>query len=241
MNVEYRLLHEWPQTKHEARTILDSLAGLVSITPFLREPKTIAAVDTAYGTNAEVAYVSAVLVSFPELQEMERAFHFEKVRFPYIPGFFYFREGETIIKALAKLENEPDVIIVHGHGIAHPDRCGIASLIGLAFDKPTIGCSRKLLVGQHHTVPPGKGNHQPITVSSHEVGLAYRTKDGVKPIFISPGHKCDLRQAQDIIVRSLRGFRQPEPLRLAHLYANKFRRHAERKDSVSSGSITETI
>ncbi len=240
-DMEYRKLHEWPQTKREAELIVSELASKVEITPVLDEPRSIAAVDTAYGKNAEIVFTSAVLVSFPEIEEIERTFQYDEVRFPYLPGLFYFREGEAMIKALSKLRNEPDLIIVHGHGVAHPAGCGMASLIGLAFDKPTIGCARKLLAGQHRPVPPGKGNYQPISIQSREVGYAYRTKDDVKPIFISPGHRCDMQQARDYIVRNLRGFRQPEPLRLAHLYANKFRRHIERKGTDESASYPETI
>jgi deoxyribonuclease V len=239
--MNYRSLHEWPQSRREAEHIVSDLAEQVEIAPVLQEPKTIAAVDTAYGKNAEVVFTSAVLVSFPEIEEIERTFQYGQVSFPYLPGLFYFREGETIIKALSKLKTEPDIIIVHGHGVAHPARCGMASLIGLAFDKPTIGCARKLLAGQHRPVAPGKGNFQPIMIQSREVGYAYRTKDGVKPIFISPGHKCNLEQSRDYIVRNLRGFRQPEPLRLAHLYANKFRRHIERKGTAANPSESETI
>ena len=136
-----------------------------------------------------------------------------------------------ILSALEKIKENPDIIIVHGHGYAHPGRCGMASLVGLAFDKPSIGCARRLLAGYHRPVDPRKGSQQPLILNSREVGIAYRSKENVKPIFISPGHKCNLAQARDIIVQNLRGFRMPEPLRLAHLYANKYKRHREQKNS----------
>lgn len=227
--MEYKILHDWPNNKSEALEIQKELADKIVISGNYDEIKLIAAVDTAYGKNAELVFASAVIFSFPEISEVERTFQYDSVKFPYIPGLFYFREGLTIIKALAKLRSEPDIIIIHGHGLAHPRRCGIASLIGLAFGKPSVGCARRLLTGYHRPVPSSKGGSQPITLDSKQVGLAYRSKDNVKPIFISPGHKCDLTQAKDIVVKNLRGFRLPEPLRFAHLFANKFKRYVERK------------
>ena len=103
----------------------------------------------------------------------------------------------------------------------------MACHIGLDFDKPSVGCARKLLVGNHRTVDAAKGSSQPIMYHGEEVGLAFRSKDSVKPIFISAGHKCDLTYAQDVVIKCLRGFRLPEPLRLAHLLVNKHKRHIE--------------
>lgn len=220
---------DWPSNKIEAFDIQKEMAKKVEIFSNLDEIKLIAAVDTAYGKNAEVIYASAVLIKFPDLEEVERRFQYDKVSFPYIPGMFYFREGATIEKVLQKLDTEPDLLIIHGHGIAHPQRCGLASHIGIGFDKPTIGCARKLICGSHREVGEIKGSNQPIYHKNKEVGLAYRSKENVKPIFISPGHKCDIKLANEIIVKNLRGYRMPEPLRLSHLFANKFKRHIETK------------
>lgn len=230
-----------PATKTEALVHQKRAAEGVKLLGNLDQLKLVAAIDTAYGKNAEIVFASAVVVSFPDIEEVERSFQYDAVKFPYVPGLFYYREGETILKALCKLQCDPDVIIVHGHGIAHPRRCGIASQIGLALDKPTIGCARKLLTGFHRPVPPGKGQYQPITADGREVGCAYRSKEGVKPIFISPGHMCSLDQARDIVVRNLRGFRLPEPLRLAHLFANKFRRRIETKADSRQGARSEAV
>ena len=192
------------------------------------EPRTIAAVDTAHGFQGEYLYAAVAVLSFPKLEEVERAFCCEKIVFPYHPGLFYFREGPAIIGALSQLKSDPDLIVVHGHGAAHPRRCGMACHVGHFFGKPSIGCARRLLVGHHRPVADRKGSSQPITIGSSQVGIAYRTKDNVKPLFISPGHLCDLTYAQDILVRCLRGFRLPEPLRLAHLLANKYKRKMEK-------------
>ena len=128
---------------------------------------------------------------------------------------------------------------VHGHGTAHPRRIGMACQIGLDFDLPTIGCARKLLSGAIRPVGETRGSSQPILLKGREVGLAYRSKDRVKPIFISPGYKCDLPFALDIIVKCLRGYRLPEPLRIAHLFANKYKRYNEKKRKSSDRDISE--
>ena len=227
--LEYRKLHDWPTTKAEASAIQDEMAGRIELHANAESPGLIAAVDTAYGNNAETLFASVVVTTFPEIEVVERTYHYGPLNFPYIPGLYYFREGPVIIEALAKVESDPDLVIVHGHGLAHPRRCGMACSLGIAFDKPTIGCARKLLTGYHRPVGEIKGSCQPITIRSQEVGLAYRSKDNVKPIFISPAYKCDLDQAKEIIVQNLRGFRLPEPLRLAHLFANKLRRQIEKK------------
>ena len=227
--MEFINQHKWPENKFEAIDIQRELAENIQILPNYDDVKLIASVDTAYGKNADIVFASAVVYTFPEIEEVERRFHYAEVTFPYIPGMFYFREGPTMISALEKLESDPDLIIVHGHGIAHTKRCGVASMIGVGFDKPTVGCSRKLLVGHHREVPPPKGSYQPIIYQDKEVGIAYRTKDNVKPLFISPGHKCDIPFAKEIIVKNLRGYRMPEPLRFAHQSANKYKRHIEKK------------
>ncbi len=234
--MEYHQLHEWPTNRVEAYAIQETLAKQVQLLPGAKSPELIAAVDTAYGYAAEIVYASVVVTTFPEIEIVERAQHYSAVSFPYIPGLFYFREGPTIISALEKIRCDPDLIIVHGHGVAHPQRCGMACSIGLAFDKPTVGCTRRQLAGHHQPLPDTKNSCQPITLGSEKVGYAYRSREGVKPIYISPAHKCDLPQAKEVVVQNLRGYRLPEPLRLAHLFANKFCRQAEKRKRPAGNS-----
>jgi deoxyribonuclease V len=148
--------------------------------------------------------------------------------FPYHPGLLFYREGPVILEALGKLESDVNVLVLPSHGLAHPRRCGLACHVGLAFDRPAVGCARKILAGEYRPVELARGSFQPIRMRGQDVGVAYRSKDNVKPIFISPGHKCDLAFSRDIIVRCLRGFRFPEPLRVAHLLANKHKRNVEK-------------
>lgn len=237
--MELKRKHSWPKTKFEAISFQKEMSDLVDLQGNNNEPTLIAAVDTAYGYAGEKLYAAAVVITYPKLQEVERAYHFDSIDFPYHPGLFYFREGPVILEVLDKLENQPDLLIIHGHGIAHPKRIGMACHVGLDFDLPTIGCARKLLAGTHRPVGEAKGSSRSILLNSKEVGLAYRSKDKVKPIFISPGYKCDLTFARDIIVKCLRGYRLPEPLRMAHLFANKFKRYNEKEQKSPSREFSE--
>jgi len=197
--------------------------------PLAREPRLIAAVETVYGSGGDMLYGCGVIMTFPELREVERVFGEGPPGFPYVPGLLYFREGAIVGQVLNNFAQTPDLLIIHGHGTAHPTRCGLACQVGVVFDVPTIGCSRRLLTGHHREVPETKGSSQPIMMGSRQVGVAFRSKDNVKPIFVSPGHLCDLPGALDIVKRCLRGFRQPEPLRLAHRMANKYKRRCEKR------------
>lgn len=227
MEIKYR--HAWPSTKHDAIALQKEFIPRIALNSNSGEPSLIAAVDSAYGYGGEYLYAAAVVLSFPNLQEVERVYHSERVSFQYYPGLFYFREGPTIVGALAKLKSDPDFLMIHGHGIAHPQYCGIACHVGVAFNKPSLGCARRILAGTHHAVNDSKGSYQILRLRGKPVGFAYRTKDRVKPLFISPGHQCDMDQSRELVVKCLRGFRLPEPLRLAHLFANKYKRKAEKE------------
>jgi len=205
----------------------------VDISANMNEPELIAAVETAYGYGGEIAYAAAVVLTFPDMKEVERNLVHCRTEFPYIPGLFYFREGPSLVAALAGLESDPDLIMVSGHGIAHPRQCGIASHIGIDFERPTIGCARRLLHGRHRPVGETKGSRETIKNRDAEIGIAFRSKDNVKPIYISPGHLCDLRLSREFVVRCLRGYRLPEPLRFAHLMANKHKRYMEKDDKTN--------
>ncbi|MBD3403073.1 endonuclease V [candidate division GN15 bacterium] len=219
--------HDWPTTRKAALSLEQSLAERVDNRSERPEPQFLAATDTAYSADGNTVYAAAVAVMLPNLDEVDAAVVAERVRLAYLPGLLYFREGPAIIRALTNLSCDPDVVLVHGHGRAHPRRAGMASLIGAVFDVPTVGCSRRLLAGRHE--PPGEpqGSREWLYLDGQTVGCVYRTRSGVKPVFISPGHRCDLETAVDLVTRCLRGHRLPEPLRRAHMLAGKKKRHAD--------------
>lgn len=220
-------MHEWPETIADALAIERRLAERVVVGPDRETPASIAGIETAYGTGATRIYASAVLLRYPSLEEIGRSSAWKEVVFPYVPGLFYFREGPAVLEALANLPSRPDVVLVHGHGRSHMRRCGMASMIGVVMDLCTIGCSRRLLAGRHRPVATARGSCQSIRIERETVGYALRTKEGVKPLYISAGHRCDLSDARRLVWQSLTGYRLPEPMRLAHLLANKYKRHME--------------
>jgi deoxyribonuclease V len=144
-----------------------------------------------------------------------------KIPFHYIPGLLSFREGPILVKTFQKLKIKPDLMIYDGQGIAHPRGFGLASHLGLWLDLPSIGCAKTLLLGEFISPGSSKGSFELIRREGKEVGAVLRTKDKIKPLFISPGHRIDLLTSIQIILTTCQGFRIPEPLRRAHQLSRK--------------------
>lgn len=170
-------------------------------------------------------YAAVVVLSFPELEIAEKSSYSQITNFPYIPGLLAFRESPFIIKALDKLKIKPDIIIVDGHGLAHPRKLGIASHVGVLTGYPTIGCAKSILIGTPKGVLSSqKGNYVPLIWHNEIIGNVVRTRDNVAPVYVSIGHKTNLKKATEIVLACTKGYRLPEPTRLAHQYANQLRK-----------------
>ena len=185
--------------------------------------KLAAGADVSYSKGSDVFFSSVVILEMPHMNVVEEAAAEGKMDFPYIPGLLSFREAPILIKAFEKIRNTPDVIILDGHGIAHPRGLGLASHIGLALDLPSIGCAKKILVGTHDPVGSEVGDYAPLVFKDNVVGAALRTRENVKPVFISPGHKMDISSAVEIAIKTGGGYKLPEPTRQAHLLVNRVR------------------
>ena len=212
-------LHQWELNLAEAKRIQLSLAGKVVVSNEGVEPRLIAGVDVSGPNSRDVAKGAVVVLGYPELNIVEVQVAEDKVTFPYIPGLLSFRECPLILAACQKLDNTPDLVLVDGQGIAHPRRLGLASHLGLFLDVPTIGCAKSILCGRHEPVGEEVGSHADLIDDSQIIGAALRTKTGVKPIYVSIGHKIDLALASSWVTKCCRGYRLPEPTRLAHLAA----------------------
>lgn len=164
-----------------------------------------------------------VLLSWPALEILEKVYHYGDVELPYIPGFLAFRETPNLLKAYEKLQTKPDLIMVDGHGIAHPRRLGIASQLGVLLNKPTMGVAKKILAGKYEEPGPEKGAITPIIHQKEIVGNVLRTKEKVKPVFVSVGHLMDLENATEIALQTALKHKLPEPTRLADHYAEVFK------------------
>lgn len=222
--MKIRTLHEWPGNAADAVKIQLKLSVKVIIESTIRKPETVTAVDTAFDSNNNQIYASAVTFSFPYLNELEYISAKKKAGFPYVSGLMAFREGPAILKALSKLKQTPEIIIYHGHGLAHPRFFGMASHLGVLTEVPSVGCTVKPLVGIYNEPRVKKGGRTSVYFKDFEVGCVYRSRTDVKPIYISPGHLCNVCDAVNIIAACLTSYRMPEPLRIAHLYANKYKR-----------------
>ncbi len=183
----------------------------------------VAGADVSYSKGSDVFFSSVVVFEMPGMSIVEESTAKDRVDFPYIPGLLSFREAPVLIKAFEGVKNTPDVVIFDGHGIAHPRGIGLASHMGLILDLPSIGCAKKILVGDHEPVGNEVGDHTPILYKDSVVGIALRTRQNVKPVFVSPGHKMDISSAIEIVMRTCRGYKLPEPTRQAHLSVNRFR------------------
>lgn len=144
--------------------------------------------------------------------------------YPYIPGLLSFREIPVLVQALEKLNTVPDMFFVDGQGRAHPRRIGIATHIGILLDRPTVGVGKSRLCGTHAEVGPGIGDSAPLIDQGEQIGMVVRTKKNSNPLYISVGHRIDLETSVRLVMESLRGYRLPEPTRLAHLYVNAIRK-----------------
>jgi deoxyribonuclease V len=180
--------------------------------------KLIAGCDSSFVGEDHILSVF-VLLSYPELAVLEKVWHYGEVELPYVPGFLSFREAPNLLKAYEKLQQTPDLIMVDGHGISHPRRLGIATHIGLHLNKPTMGVAKKVLVGRYKEPDMLKGAVSPLEYKGEVVGNVVRTKDNVKPVFVSAGHLMDLKSATEIALACALKHKLPEPTRLADHYA----------------------
>lgn len=212
-------LHDWQIARDQAMQIQRDLAAMVSRRNEVGDILLVAGVDISAPDSEGFARAAVAVVSYPELKLKETKVIQQQVTFPYVPGLLSFRESPLILAVCEKLNTDPDLILVDGQGIAHPRRLGLASHLGLLWDKPTIGCAKSRLCGEHQLVPPQPGSYAEIIDNSEVIGAALRTKQGAGPIYVSIGHKVDLQAAISWVLRCCRGLRLPEPTRLAHLAA----------------------
>jgi deoxyribonuclease V len=212
-------LHSWQVTTTQALELQLRLASQVSRRNEVISPRYIAGVDISVDRERGMGRGAVVVLSYPELEIAEVQTVEDRIDFPYVPGLLSFREAPITLAACEKLEIAPDLILVDGQGIAHPRRLGLASHLGLFLDTPTIGCAKSRLCGSHFAPGQEAGSHAELLDKEEVIGAALRTKDGVNPIYVSIGHKVDLESAIHWAIQCCRGYRLPEPTRLAHLAA----------------------
>jgi deoxyribonuclease V len=222
-------LHEWNIKQDEAIALQRELAKRVEREDRLDEVSHIAGVDMAINEINGMARAAVVLLSYPALEVEERHVYEEPVRMPYVPGLLSFRELPCILGAFELLKQQPELVMVDGQGIAHPRRLGIASHLGLWLDLPSIGCAKSILTGHHKPLSEEAGSWVPLEADREVLGAVLRTRAHVKPMIISLGHRISLETSLRYVLACGRGYRLPEPTRLADKLSkdNAWREHGD--------------
>jgi len=245
---DQQMLHEWSLTPEEAVALQRRLAPRVVRHGKPDAVTCIAGVDIGFEDGGETTRAAVVVLEWPSLALRESVMHREPTRMPYIPGLLSFREIPAALAAFGRLASSPDLVMVDGQGIAHPRRLGVASHLGLWLDLPTIGVGKSRLCGQFGEVPTEKGGWTPLTDRKRDedpadvtldergrvtIGAVLRSRENVKPLFISSGHHVSLETALAWVTACLGKTKLPEPTRLAdRLASRRGRRFVEPNDSL---------
>ena len=216
-----RIPPQWPTNFAQAREVQESLRRQVIAEDRFSRVDNVAGIDVGFEENGAVTRAAVVVLGFPGLEAREQAIARQPTRFPYVPGFLSFREAPAVLDALDKLRTLPDMLLCDGQGLAHPRRFGIACHLGLLTDIPSIGVAKSRLIGTHQEVPLRKGAWRPLQDDAEVIGAVLRTRAGVKPVYVSIGHRIGLASAIDIVLRCTTRYRLPEPTRLADRLASR--------------------
>ena len=208
-------LPEWPATADEAIAVQERLRGLVDVSGGAPElPPTVTGLDVAYDDGDRIA-AAVVTLDTADLRVVEERTVRATATFPYEPGLFAFRELPPLLTALNLLDHRPDVLVCDGHGLAHPRRFGLACHIGVLTGLPAFGVGKTRFVGEHAEPGAARGSSAPLVDDGEVVGAVLRTQDGVKPVYVSAGHKIDLAHACRLVLALTPRYRLPETTRFA--------------------------
>jgi len=213
------IAHRWDLSVPEAMALQEKLARKVVRIDRLGAVRHVCGIDVDFVENGPIARAAAAVLSFPDLELCDYALACKAADFPYIPGLLSFRESPAVIAALEELAIEPDLLVCDGQGIAHPRRFGLASHLGLLAGIPSIGVAKKRLIGKHGTLPECRGAWVPLVDRGERIGAVLRTRVGVKPVYVSIGHRVSLETAIRYVMACTTRYRLPETTRWAHRLA----------------------
>ena len=212
-------------TYRQAVEMQNRLCGRLVLKTPAKRVRTVAGADVAFTKGFEKTIAGFVLFTWPRLEPVDFALAEIETTFPYVPGLLSFREIPALTAAYGRLSGRPDVVFCDGQGIAHPRRFGLASHLGVVLGTATIGCAKSVLVGEFGEPGLARGERSPMMYEGECIGLALRTRDNVKPLYVSPGHLMDLETAAEMVLAAGRGYRLPEPTRAAHNLVTQAKRH----------------
>nr|WP_314267686.1 deoxyribonuclease V [uncultured Moellerella sp.] len=205
MTIETKLLRQEQLEKAHQVILVDDVTM----------PNLIAGADVGFEQQGTVTRAAIVVLTWPDLELVESQIARIATTLPYIPGFLSFRECPALLAAWHKLQHKPDLVLVDGQGIAHPRHLGVASHFGLLVDIPTIGVAKSRLYGEHALVDEPAGSYQPLMANMQQLGWVLRSKKRCNPLYISPGHKMSVASSLWWVEQCLKGYRLPEPTRIA--------------------------
>lgn len=219
----------WKLTPRDAIQLQSRLRERVVLEDRFGTLRYVAGADISFDLSTEEAFAGVIVYHFPEMEEVERRMARRKLQFPYVPGLLSFRESPILLAAFARLKTDPDLLLIDGHGRAHPRLFGLACHIGVLFDKPAIGCAKSLLVGEAGEPGVKAGLTAPLRFRGDRVGTVLRTRDNTRPIFVTQGHRISLSTAVKVVRKCLDGYRIPKPTREADHYVRELRRDYQQK------------
>lgn len=216
------LFGDWDGSAADARRVQQRLAAEVMLRDDAPEaPRWLGGFDVGFEDAGAITRAAAVLLAADTLQPVATEVVRVPTSMPYVPGLLSFRELPALVAALERLPHTPDLVFVDGHGIAHPRRLGIAAHFGVVTGLPSIGVAKNVLCGRHDPLGALDGEHVPLLHRGEQIGWALRSKVRCNPLFVSPGHRVSMQGALDAVLRTLRGYRLPEPTRLADRLASR--------------------
>jgi deoxyribonuclease V len=207
--------HSWDLAPVDAVALQRELAAKVVLRPFYGLPVLVAGCDAAFLDDPPRCVAGVVVWDRRRREVIEEETHIEPLEFPYVPGLLSFREAPALLGALRRLRREPDVFLADGQGLAHPRRFGLACHLGVLLGRPAVGVGKSRLIGEHRDPGHRRGASVALRHEGEVVGRVLRTQDGVKPVYVSPGHLMDLKSAERVVLAAAVRFRLPEPTRLA--------------------------
>ncbi len=226
--MKIRRLHPWKVSPATAIRIQRGLRRRLNVKAYRGPIETIAGVDVSYDKRSPMMYAAVVVIHLSDHQILETATAVTHATFPYIPGLLSFRESPAVLHAFTRLRRRPDCLLCDGQGIAHPRRLGIACHLGLLLHVPSIGCAKSLLVGAYREPAFKRGSFRTLSHNGERIGIILRTRDGIEPVYVSPGYRMSVQRAREIVLATYGGYRIPEPTRQAHLLVNALRQNRYR-------------
>jgi len=214
----------WPALVEKWKATQARLRERMLLAPLEPMPRFVAGADCAFSGDKQTIFAAAVVYDREARQIIEVAHATRSAEFPYIPGFLSFREGPAVVQALRALRHEFGAILFDGQGFAHPRRCGIASHLAIQLDRPGVGVAKSCLIGTFGKLAAPAGATTLLTDGVEQIGAVLRTQKGVRPVFVSVGHRVDLASAVKLVLACCTRYRIPEPTRQADIEVAKLKR-----------------